>query len=72
MIVCGWVCYSMTVCVVHGVVVCSAWQHDGYVYGMCGAWCVCMWCMVWGGVVHGVSVCVMSAFMSMCVHACNV
>ena len=31
----------------------------------CGAW-------FGGGVVHGVSVCVMSAFMSMCVHACNV
>lgn len=49
------------------------------------AWWVCVWyvwCMVCmhvvhglgggGGVVHGVSVCVMSAFMSMCVHVCNV
>ena len=34
---------SVCVC---GVVVCSVWQHGGYVYGMCGA------CGAWfGGVV---------------------
>ena len=44
MIVCGWVCYSMTLCV---CVVCSAWQHGGYVYGMCGAWFGGGGCSAW-------------------------
>ena len=45
--VCGWVCYSMTLCV------CVVWWCvvHGSMVGMCGAWCG-----GGGGVVHGVSV----------------